>query len=100
VNSSLTLRPIARRRAGLGESQKVGVSGASAADQTGLRRHEFEVGLVAMAARLTDGEFAFVDFGGTSVGFKMCRRRTAGFLEFLTIFSLGFASRRFFIPNR
>jgi hypothetical protein len=38
------------------------LSGASTADQTGLRCHEFEVGLVAMAARLADGEFAFFGF--------------------------------------
>jgi hypothetical protein len=49
----------------------VGVCGTSAADQTRLRSHEFEVGLVAMAAWLADDELAFLDFGGT--GFSLER---------------------------
>jgi hypothetical protein len=60
VNSSLTLRLY---RAGQGEAQVVGICGASGADQTGLRRHEFEMAFVAMPTRLTDGELAFLDFG-------------------------------------
>ena len=52
---------LAPQRAGLGEPKMVGIGRASAADQTGLRGHEFEMGLVAMAARLADGEFAFLD---------------------------------------
>jgi hypothetical protein len=55
-------------RAGLSEPQMVGVGGASAANQTRLRCHELEVDLVAMSARLADGEFAFLDF---------CRTRLA-----------------------
>ena len=55
----------------------VGVCRASAADQARLRGHEFEVGLVAMAAWLADGELAFLDFGGVGVGLKRCRSRRA-----------------------
>ena len=55
----------------LGESQVVGVSGASAADQTRLRCHEFEVGLVAQSTWLAEGELAFIDLGGSYVGFLM-----------------------------
>jgi hypothetical protein len=40
--------------AGLCEPQMVGVRGTSPANQTRLRRHEFEVGFVAMATRLAD----------------------------------------------
>src|SRR5665213_2899313 len=63
---------LAPQRAGLGEPQMMGISRASAADQTGLRGHEFEVGLVAMAARFADGELAFLDFGGTGFGLERC----------------------------
>jgi hypothetical protein len=44
----------ASQRAGLSESKMVGVGGASAANQTGLRCHEFEVGLVAEPTRLAN----------------------------------------------
>src|SRR6202022_3511378 len=53
--------------AGLSEPQMVSVSGASPADQTGLRRHELEVGLVTEPTRLADREYAFVDLRGGSV---------------------------------
>ena len=66
---------LASHRAGLSEPQMVGVSGASPANQTGLRCYELEVGFIAMAARLTDGEYAFIDFSGSSVGLKRCRSR-------------------------
>jgi hypothetical protein len=46
----------------------VGVSGASAADQTGLGGNELEMSFVAMPAWFADCEFAFLDFGGTNVG--------------------------------
>src|SRR5712691_7290852 len=66
---------LASHRAGLSESQMVGVSGASAANQTWLRCNAFEVGFIAMSARLADRELAFLDFGGSSVGLKRCRSR-------------------------
>jgi hypothetical protein len=59
---------LASHCAGLGEPQMVGVGGASAAHQTGLRGNELEVGLVAVPTRLTDREFALLDFSWTSVG--------------------------------
>ena len=46
-------------RAGLGEPQMVSVGGAPPADQTGLRCHEFEVGLVTESTRLANCEHAF-----------------------------------------
>ena len=61
---------LASHRAGLGESEMVGVSGTSAANKTRLRRNELEVGFVAMPTRLTDRELAFLDFGGSIVGLK------------------------------
>jgi hypothetical protein len=54
---------------GLGESEMVGVSGASAADQTGLRSYEFEVGFIAQSTRLAERKLAFIDLGGSRVGF-------------------------------
>ena len=59
-------------RAGLGEPQMVGVGGASPADQTGLRCHEFEVGLVAEPTRLANCEYAFVDLAGCGVVLSVC----------------------------
>jgi hypothetical protein len=50
-------------RARLGESEMVGVSGASAADQTGLRSYEFEVGFIAESTRFAERELAFIDLG-------------------------------------
>jgi len=47
---------LASHRARLGEPQMVGVSGASPADQTGLRCNELEVSLVTVPARLADRE--------------------------------------------
>jgi hypothetical protein len=52
----------------LGKSEVVGVSGASSADQTRLRRHEFEVGFIAQSSRLAERQLAFVDPGGSCVG--------------------------------
>jgi hypothetical protein len=43
----------------------VGVGGASRADQTGLRSHEFEVGFVAEPARLAERQDALVDLAGS-----------------------------------
>ena len=65
---------LASHRARLGESQMVGVGGASPANQTRLRCNELEVGFVAVSTRLADRELAFLDFGGGSLGLKMCRR--------------------------
>jgi hypothetical protein len=45
---------LAPHRARLGEPKMVGVSRASAADQTGLRCNELEVGFVAVPSRLAD----------------------------------------------
>ena len=59
----------------LSEAQMVGVSGASAADQTRLRGHKLKVGFIAEPTWLADREHAFIDFGGGSVGSKMCRSR-------------------------
>jgi hypothetical protein len=53
----------------------MGVSGAPPADQTGLRRHEFEVRFVAMPTRLADRELAFFDFEGRSIGLNVNRSR-------------------------
>ena len=64
---------LASHRARLSEPQMVGVSGASPADQTRLRRHELEMRFIAMPTWLADRELAFLDFGGGSVGLKMCR---------------------------
>jgi hypothetical protein len=50
-------------RTRLGKSEMVGIGGASAADQTGLRGHESQVGFVAESSRFTEGELAFVDLG-------------------------------------
>ena len=58
---------LAPHRAGLSEPQMVGVSGASPANQTGLRCDKFEMGFVAMPTRLADCELAFLDFGGSGV---------------------------------
>jgi hypothetical protein len=59
---------LASHCAELSEPEMVGVSGASSADETGLRCHEFEVGLIAMAAWLADRKLAFFYFGGSGVG--------------------------------
>ena len=61
---------LAPHRAGLGESKMVGVSRASAANNTRLRRNKFEMSFIAMPTRLTQREFIFLDFGGGSVGLK------------------------------
>ena len=66
---------LASHRAELSEPQVVGVGGASPTDQARLRCHEFEVGFVAMPTRLANRKFAFLDFGGSSIGVKICRRR-------------------------
>ena len=66
---------LASHCAGLGEPQMVGVSGASAADQTRLRSDKFEMAFIAIPARLADRELAFLDFGGSGVDLKMCRSR-------------------------
>ena len=55
-------------RARLGEPQMMRVGGVSAADQTRLGCHEFEVGFIAQPARLTERQLAFVDFAGARVG--------------------------------
>jgi hypothetical protein len=60
-------------RTRLGKSEMVGIGGASAADQTRLRRYEFEVGFVAEASRLAEGELALVDLGGSCIGFQTYR---------------------------
>jgi hypothetical protein len=59
---------LAAHRTELSEPEMVGISGASSADKTGLRCHEFEVGFVAMATRLADRKLAFLDFGWSGFG--------------------------------
>jgi hypothetical protein len=49
----------------------VGISGGSAANQTGLRRNELEVLFITMPTRLTDRELAFLDFCGSGLALKM-----------------------------
>lgn len=46
-------------RAGLSESQMVGVTWASRANQTRLRAHEFEVGLVAEPPRFAEPDILY-----------------------------------------
>jgi transposase len=65
---------LASHRAELGEPQVVGISGASPTEKARLRCHEFEVSFVAMPTRLAD-RFAFLNFGGRSIGPKMRRWR-------------------------
>jgi hypothetical protein len=55
----------------LGKSEVVGVSGASSADQTRLRRHEFEMGFITQSTWLAEGELAFIDLGGNYIGLLM-----------------------------
>src|SRR4029077_10911392 len=63
----------------LGKSEVVGVGGASSADQTRLRRHEFEMGFITESTWLAEGELALVDLGGHYiclwVPFRRSRRR-------------------------
>jgi hypothetical protein len=54
-------------RAGLSKSQVVGVGGASAADETGLRGNEPKMSFVAEPTRLADRKYAFVDFARSGV---------------------------------
>ena len=61
----------------LGESEMVGVSGASSADQAWQRGHEFEVGLVAQSTWLTERQLALIDLGGGCVGLLMLWSRRA-----------------------
>jgi hypothetical protein len=58
----------------LSETQVVGVGWASPADQTGLRCHEPEVGLVAEPTWLADRKYALVDLAGR-VAVNVCRPR-------------------------
>ena len=62
-------------RARLGESEMVSVSGASRANQTRLRCHEFEVSFIAQSTRLAERQLAFIDPGGSYVGFLLYRSR-------------------------
>jgi hypothetical protein len=64
--------------AGLGEPQMVGVGGASSADQTGLRRNEFEVGFVAESTGLANRKYAFVDLPGSVVLYRCGSQREIG----------------------
>jgi hypothetical protein len=52
----------------------VGVNGAPA-DQTRLRRDEFEVRFIAKPTRFTERELAFIDFDGCGIGLKVCGNR-------------------------
>ena len=55
----------------LGKSEVVGVGWASSADQTRLRRHEFEMGFITQSTWLAEGELALVDLGGSYIGLLM-----------------------------
>ena len=66
---------LASHRPGLSEPQMVGVSGASPADETGLRCNELKVGFVAKTAHLAEREHALVDFARNSFGMKIGRSR-------------------------
>jgi hypothetical protein len=67
---------LASHRAGLGEPQVMGVGGASPANQTWLRCHEFEVRFIAMPTWLTDRKLLGRDpFAGDV--FVFCVRRFA-----------------------
>ena len=59
---------LAAHRARLREPQMMGISWGSSTDKTGLRCHKFEVGLIAMSARLANRKLAFLDFGRSGVG--------------------------------
>ena len=50
---------LAPHRPGLGELEMVGVNGASPADQTRLRRDEFEVRFIAKPTRFAERKLAF-----------------------------------------
>ena len=63
---------LASHCAELSEPKVVGISGASSADKARLRCHEFEVGLIAMSARLADRKLAFLNFGGSGAGLNIC----------------------------
>ena len=62
----------------LSEPEVVGVSGASAADQTWLRCYEFKVGFIAKSSRLAEREHAFIDLGGSCVDLLMARNQGVG----------------------
>ena len=51
----------------LGKSEVVGVGGASAAAETGLRGNEPKMSFVAEPTRLADRKYAFVDFARSGV---------------------------------
>jgi hypothetical protein len=51
----------------LRKSEVVGVCEVSPANQTGLRRYEFEVSLIAEPTRLADCQHAFVDLAGSGI---------------------------------
>jgi hypothetical protein len=51
----------------LSESEVMSVSGASPADQTGLRCYEPEVGLVAESPGFAERKYTFVDLAGSVV---------------------------------
>jgi hypothetical protein len=56
-------------RARLSEAQVASVSGASSADQTGLRGNEIEVGFVAKSRGSLIVRYAFVDLGVRMMNF-------------------------------
>jgi hypothetical protein len=55
----------------LGKSEVVGVGGASSADQTRLRRHEFEMGFITQSTWLAKSELALIDLGWNYIGLLM-----------------------------
>jgi hypothetical protein len=49
----------------LHEAQVMGLGGLPLAAKAGLRRHELQMGAIAVAARLAQGQGAFVDMANT-----------------------------------
>ena len=59
----------------LGEPQMMGISRASAANQTRLRCHELEMRFVTMPARFADRKHALIDFARSGASFNVCLYR-------------------------
>ena len=66
---------LAPHRPRLSEPQMVRVGGTSPANQTGLRRDEFEMGFIAKPTRFADRKFAFLNFGRRCISREMRRGR-------------------------
>jgi hypothetical protein len=58
-------------RTRLRESEMVGISGASPANQARLRCRKFKVDFIAQPSRLAERKLAFIDLAGSCVGLQM-----------------------------